>query len=230
MDNMKNESWHKEVEKQWDNRADFWNQNSENMWEKGSRSTIIPFFKQYLQPGIQVLDAGCGDGYGSYKLFQEGFNVTGVDISKEMIERAKARLVDNKLNYIQADLSNLPFESESFSAVIAINSLEWTANPLHAVNEINRIMKPNGILSVGLLGPTAGPRQNAYRRLYGEDVICNTMMPWEFQQLVMENGWDIIDGQGVYKNAIDYSKISHFPLELKQALTFMWIFILNKKG
>ncbi|MBE4910163.1 class I SAM-dependent methyltransferase [Bacillus luteolus] len=227
---MENNNWHKEVEKQWDNRANFWNQNSENMWEKGSRSTIIPFLKRYLQPEMNILDAGCGDGYGSYKLYQEGFNVTGVDISKEMIERAKLRLESKRLHYKQADLSDLPFDAETFSAVMAINSLEWTANPLKAINECSRILKPNGILCVGLLGPTAGPRQNAYRRLYGEDVICNTMMPWEFQQLVMENGFEVIDGQGVYKNAVDLSKINHYPLELKQALTFMWVFILKKKG
>lgn len=37
--------WHKEAEKQWDGRADFWSKQSQDMWNSGSRSTIIPFFQ-----------------------------------------------------------------------------------------------------------------------------------------------------------------------------------------
>ncbi|MDF0725755.1 class I SAM-dependent methyltransferase [Cytobacillus sp. S13-E01] len=221
--------WHKEVEKQWDNRADFWNQNSANMWEEGSRSTIIPFLKEFIQAGTKILDAGCGDGYGSYKLDKEGFSVIGADLSREMIDKAKNRKGAAHVQFVQADLTDLPFDKDSFPAVMAINSIEWTAQPLTALNEIKRIMKPNGIFCVGLLGPTAGPRQSAYRRLYGEEVICNTMMPWEFQQLALENGWEVIGGQGVYKSAIDQTKLGQLPLELKQALSFMWLFILKKR-
>lgn len=221
-------NWHQEVKKRWDDNADFWNQNSENMWDSGSRSTIIPFFRKFINDGIHILDAGCGDGYGSYKLYLEGYSVTGVDISNEMIEKAQNRK-NSKLTFLQGDLSSLPFEDNTFHAVMTINALEWTEDPLMGLNEIHRITKQNGHICVGLLGPTAGPRQNAYRRLYNEKVICNTMMPWEFEQLAIENGWTVIDGYGVYKNAVKEGKITGLPRELKQALTFMWVFILKKE-
>ncbi len=61
-------NWHESAEKKWDSSAEFWNQNSQEMWDSGSRSTIIPFFEQYVKKEAQVLDVGCGDGYGTYKL------------------------------------------------------------------------------------------------------------------------------------------------------------------
>ncbi len=42
-------NWHESAEKKWDSSAEFWNQNSQEMWDSGSRSTIIPFFEQYVK-------------------------------------------------------------------------------------------------------------------------------------------------------------------------------------
>jgi ubiquinone/menaquinone biosynthesis C-methylase UbiE len=223
-----NFDWHKETEKQWDQRASYWNENSQNMWDNGSRKSIIPFFKQYLPEGSKIADIGCGDGYGSYKLYKEGFEAVGIDISNEMIERAKEREVPNELTFTQGDIKALPFEEETFDAIMAINSLEWTKLPSQSLQELTRILKPNGILCIGILGPTAMPRVNSYRRLYGEEVICNTMMPWEFRKLAEQVGYKVIDGQGVYKKEVKKQHREGLPEELLQALSFMWIYILKK--
>lgn len=221
-------NWHKEAEKQWDQKASFWNKNSQNMWDEGSRKTIIPFLSNYVPGGSRIADIGCGDGYGSYKLNQAGYDVVGLDISTEMVEKAKARLENESLHFVQGDIAKLPFETESFDALMAINSLEWTEQPAKALEELIRIIKKEGHLCVGILGPTAKPRMNSYKRLYGETVICNTMMPWEFEQLAQELGIEVVDGQGVYKREVNEEQIKNLPNELKQALTFMWLFVLKK--
>ncbi|WP_027409790.1 class I SAM-dependent methyltransferase [Anoxybacteroides tepidamans] len=226
---MERFNWHNEAQKQWDERAEFWNKSSEEMWEHGSRKTIVPFMSRYIPKGSEVADLGCGDGYGAWKLCQSGYRVVGVDLSREMIEKAKARGEHESLRFIQGDLTNLPFADETFSGAMAINSLEWTQKPLKALNEMRRILKQGHYLCVGLLGPTAAPRTNSYPRLYGKPVICNTMMPWEFEQLAQENGWELVDGQGVYKKGVREQLLSGLSLELKQALTFMWLFMLRKQ-
>jgi len=198
------------------------------MWEEGSRKTIVPFILKHIPQESYLADLGCGDGYGSWKLNQAGYHVVGVDLSKEMIAKAKKRGVNEHLTYSQGDLTHLPFQNESFSGLVAINSMEWTEEPLKALNEMKRVLKKNHFLCLGLLGPTAGPRANSYRRLYGEPVICNTMMPWEFSQLAKENGWQVVDGKGVYKQGVQEEKIADLPTELEQALTFMWLFMLRK--
>ncbi|MBB6454096.1 ubiquinone/menaquinone biosynthesis C-methylase UbiE [Salirhabdus euzebyi] len=220
--------WHKETEKQWDQRASYWNENSDNMWDKGSRKTIIPFLARFVPKGSQVGDIGCGDGYGSWKLHREGYKVIGVDISKQMIEKAKARTVPEQLMFEQGDLAELPFQSESFDAIMAINSLEWVEDPLHALRELSRVLRKHGVLCVGILGPTAHPRINSFPRLYGENAICNTMMPWEFKKLVEEMGFELLDGHGVYKREVKENTIASYPEELKQALSFMWVYAMKK--
>jgi ubiquinone/menaquinone biosynthesis C-methylase UbiE len=226
---MNSFEWHREAKERWDERANFWNQSSKDMWEQGSRKTIVPFFSKHVPKGSSIADLGCGDGYGSYKLFQAGYHVTGVDLSKEMIEKAKRREEDEGLQFHEADLTDLPFEDETFSGLIAINSMEWTEQPLKALNEMRRVLKTDHLMCLGLLGPTAAPRTNSYNRLYGEPVICNTMMPWEFEKLAQENGWEIVDGSGVYERGVREDMVSSLPTDLKQALTFMWLFIVRKK-
>ncbi len=219
--------WHKGTEKLWNTQANNWASRSEKMWDVGSRKSIIPFFMNFLKEGY-VADLGCGDGYGAYTLAKNGFQVTGVDLSNEMIEIANHRVIEN-LTFIQGDLKKLPFENETLDGAIAINSLEWVEQPLIVLNEVNRALKTDGYLCVGLLGATAGPRENSYRRLYGESVFCNTMMPWEFSRLATENGFKIVGEEGVYKQGVQDIHLQRLDNELKQALSFMWLFMLQKK-
>lgn len=114
-------------------------------------------------------------------------------------------------------------------AIMAINSVEWVEQPLQVLDEFHKVLKQNGKLFLGLLGPTAGPRGNSYARLYNQKAICNTMMPWEFEQLAQENGWELLDGMPVYKEEAKKLDTTNLPRILKQSLTFMWVFMLQKK-
>ncbi|MBT2214747.1 methyltransferase domain-containing protein [Virgibacillus dakarensis] len=223
-------NWEKEAETQWDDRAHFWNKHSTGMWDSGSRKNIIPFIQKHLNEMSSILDIGCGDGYGSYKLLQSGYNVTGMDLSSEMIQRAKVRVPANEINFLQGNVMNLPFKDQHFDGVMAINILEWTEIPAKALSELKRVVKMDGLLCIGLLGPTAGPRTNSYPRVYGKDAICNTMMPWEFLQLASEYNLEYVDGFGVYKEDVKGKHHEGLPIELKQALSFMWVFMLRKTG
>ncbi|WP_409288829.1 class I SAM-dependent methyltransferase [Peribacillus sp. SCS-37] len=227
---MESSQWLKETEKSWDSFSDVWSSGAKNMWETGSRKNIIPFIKDYLPPGGSICDLGCGEGYGTWKLSQEGFHTVGVDISNEMIQKAQKRdSGTGSLTFIQADISSLPFGDHQFDGVLAINSFEWTSRPLDALNEAKRILKPGGYAAAGILGPTAGPRKtHSFKRLYGEKVIMNDMLPWEFERLALETGWSLTASMGVSKKEADLKKLP-YPSELKQALSFMWVFMLKKE-
>ena len=220
-------NWSEEAEKQWDERSTGWNSISKDMWDSGSRKDIAPFFAKHVSAGGAVCDLGCGDGFGSLKLAELGFLVTGIDVSEEMIHKARDTNDGNTAQFIKGDISSLPFNDNSFDAVMAINSLEWTEEPLQVIKEIQRIVKPGGLACIGILGPTAAPRINSYRRLYNEKVICNTMMPWEFVQLAEENGWGKVDSLGVYKRGTDQMPIGSLSTELRQSLSFMWVSMLK---
>jgi ubiquinone/menaquinone biosynthesis C-methylase UbiE len=226
---MKSFNWNQETEKAWNKRADFWHENSENMWLRGSRKTIVPFIRERLPKGSTILDAGCGDGFGSLLLAESSYHVTGIDIAEKMIDRAKETRIHSNLHFEKGDLTKLPLEKSSKDAIMAINSIEWVEQPLDVLDEFHKVLKPGGKLFLGLLGPTAGPRANSYPRLYEQKAICNTMMPWEFEQLAQENDWELLDGMPVYKEEAKKIDTSNLPRHLKQALTFMWVFMLQKK-
>lgn len=86
-----------------------------------------------MKKEAQVLDVGCGDGYGTYKLSSAGYKAVGVDLSEVMIQKGKERGEGPNLSFIKGDLSALPFENEQFESIMAINSLEWTEEPLRAL-------------------------------------------------------------------------------------------------
>lgn len=222
------EKWQADSKRQWDDKANFWNSHSAEMWEAGNRSNIIPFFSKSVNKPAKVADIGCGDGYGSHKLNQEGYEVIGVDISSEMIHLANKRKSETLL-FKQASIMDMPFKPNEFDAILSINCIEWVEDPFGALNCLYNILKPGGLLCIGILGPTAQPRKNSFRRLYGESVICNTIMPWEFEQLAIENNWKAVDGFGVYKQDVTKQQTEHLARELKQALSFMWVFLLRKE-
>lgn len=222
-------NWKDAAEVEWDKRADFWHERSRKMWETGSRSDIIPFIQKHVKKGSRVLDVGCGDGYGSYLLHQAEFKVTGIDLSTEMLTHAKRSLPEEEITFEKADVNELPFPDKSFDALLAVNVLEWTEDPFHALKEMVRVTNGEGFLCIGVLGPTAGPRINSFPRLHGEKAICNTMMPWELEKLAKHLGLQRIDDVGVYKKEVQPEEAAHLPWELKQALSFMWVYLFKKE-
>lgn len=222
--------WQSHSQQKWNELAEYWNQSSESMWDNGSRKDIIPFIKQYINKGSTICDLGCGDGYGSYLLAKNGYRVIGLDFAEEMIVNANQRVKGDDLSFLQGSLDATPFKDRQFDATIAINSIEWNESPLKALLEMRRIIKVGGHAFVAILGPTAAPRMNSYDRLYSKPAVCHTIMPWEFEQLAKENGWEIITGLPVYKMEVEAEFANKLPKLLQMANSFMWVFMMKKIG
>lgn len=224
---MSTSSWQSDAKGKWNERAGMWHSKSADMWDRGSRKSVVPFFVKHIEKESLVADLGCGDGYGSQKLHREGYTVTGIDLSNKMMELAK-RFEGKGLSFKQGDLSQLPFTTGQLDAALAINSIEWTEQPWQVLKEVHRVLKPGGKLCAAILGPTAGPRENSYERLNGKAVIMNTMMPWEFERLAEEQGFEEIEQHYVYRDSAATINVESLPAELKQSLTFFTLFMLRK--
>lgn len=100
-----------------------------------------------LQTQDAFLDAGIGTGrFGRY-LRQAGVNVTGVDISSEMLRVAKE--YEPRLRLVRGDLRSLPFPSGTFSGALAVHILHLIAEWRRVLREVRRVLKPGAPLYLG---------------------------------------------------------------------------------
>lgn len=94
-----------------------------------------------------LLDVGCGTG-PMIELLSKKYpdkHYTGLDLRPKMIEVANAKKLPNT-KFIVGDSENLPFEDDSFDAVICANSFHHYPNPQKFFNGVKRVLKPNGRL------------------------------------------------------------------------------------
>jgi len=97
----------------------------------------------------QVLDCGCGIGYGSWCLLQYGAaKVTGLDISADTLATARKRYQDDRLQFIEGDSQQMPFEAASVDCVVCLENIEHLPEPPQFVAEAARVLRQDGILVV----------------------------------------------------------------------------------
>lgn len=105
-----------------------------------------------LKPGDRVLDLGCGSGWATRILARMvgagtagAGQVVGLDVSDEMIRRARAqsRDFDNVL-YVWGSATELPWQEDFFDKVLSIESFYYYADQDRALDEIGRVMAPRG--------------------------------------------------------------------------------------
>lgn len=105
-------------------------------------------FASQLVKGKTVLDAACGEGYGSSLLSREAGCVIGLDLDGKTVERAKQKYGNCKLSFQTGSIEKLPFADSFFDVVVSFETIEHVDAEIQKnfLCEIRRVMKENGIL------------------------------------------------------------------------------------
>jgi arsenite methyltransferase len=113
-----------------------------------------PFALGRLEPGEVVLDVGSGAGSDSLVAAQmvgpDG-RVTGVDMTPEMLEKAKAAAVEmeaTNVEFVAGEAEALPFEDESFDVVISNGVIDLIPDKDAVFGEIQRVLVPGGRIQI----------------------------------------------------------------------------------
>ncbi len=107
----------------------------------------------HIEQAREVLNVGCGIGIGSVYLAKEyGCHVVGMDISEKMIEwsrlRARKNRVEDNVEFLTADVLDIPFETGRFDVVFAESVLIFIDSKAQAIQECVRVTKPGGYVGL----------------------------------------------------------------------------------
>lgn len=100
--------------------------------------------RQRFGANARVLDIGCGAGFLTNYLAEQGFQVTGLDASTDSLQVAEHHDSTSSVRYLSGDALSLPFEDESFDAVCAMDFLEHVEDPERVIQEASRVLRPQG--------------------------------------------------------------------------------------
>ncbi len=115
-----------------------------------SRSDLVDCEEELIRKyfkGKKVLDIGCGCGRTTINLYRMGYEVIGIDISKEMIGQAKKNFKD--IPFLVMSACDLKFKDNYFDNILfSLNGIDYIfpkQKRLKALKEIYRVLKPNGV-------------------------------------------------------------------------------------
>lgn len=157
-------------------KSDGWNwaKVSDAFWSDPSEDVYYLLHRWTGQGRQSILDLGCGLGRHSLLFAAHRFKVTALDSSESGLRRLEAPAEERglSLDVVRADLSKLPFDAQSFDAVLAYHSIYHVDSDgmAAAVNELYRILKPTAEVYLTLNSKTNPTYADPRNRVVDEHV------------------------------------------------------------
>ena len=134
----------------WSTRADVYTKCILPDFEGARLKHWLRVIDRYKPEGdvLKILDAGCGPGYFSIILAQQGHEITAVDYTPQMLAETQSNAekfgVLDRITILRQDIQNLTFVDNTFDMVISRN-VTWTLDdPEQAYRQWLRVLKPSG--------------------------------------------------------------------------------------
>lgn len=100
-----------------------------------------------IRPGSRILEVAPGPGYLAIEIARRGqYAITGLDISKTFVEiaAANARKASVEIDFQQGNAAAMPFADETFDLILCRAAFKNFSQPLEALNEMHRVLRPQG--------------------------------------------------------------------------------------
>ncbi len=189
-------------------------------------------FSKYVKKGAEVLDIGAGAGAFSKRLYDNGYNVSGVDL--ELYQ-----WIPKEIPFLKLDLNKGLKESvnRKFDALCTLEVIEHLENPWGYLRELNSMTDIGGKLLLTTPNITSFwsrmyfLRSGNFHGFMPYDISyghINPMSAFEIELIAKNTGWKVLDIQpGGYLPIFDFSE---FKIRLLASNLFRWIAYLLSKG
>jgi demethylmenaquinone methyltransferase/2-methoxy-6-polyprenyl-1,4-benzoquinol methylase len=157
------------------------------VWTEGMRDQALEWFD--VDAGDRVLDVGCGTGFATEGLLAHTDDVHGLDQSAHQLEQAYDKFGKRgPVRFYRGDAERLPFRDDSFDALWSSGSIEYWPNPVDALAECRRVVKPGGPVLV--VGPDY-PNNTLFQKL--ADAIMLFYDESEAHRMFREAGFESVE-------------------------------------
>lgn len=181
----------------------------------GGKFTIREIAKNaFVTKDFKVLEIGCTNGFSSLELNKlTNCEIVGIDINKNSIENANNRIKENRLdnNRIKFEYGNaekLRFKDEEFDLIICGNAMSFVQNKNKAIEELKRVLKPNGYISIVPIWYKEKPKKDIISKVNSElgfKITCTYENDW--------NEYDKWNLELYYKKNYEFIKRSKSDIE-----------------
>lgn len=164
-----------------------------------------------LQSGARVLEVGVGTGL-ALAAYPKGAQITGVDISSEMLERARRRVALRRFSHVMdlrvMDARSLEFPDASFDTVVAMYVISVTPEPKRVIAEMRRVCRPGGqVMIVNHFRTDSRPVRMVEKLLRPLHRMVNYSAELDYDDFVQSSGLEVIRSSRA--NILGYSTILH---------------------
>ncbi len=205
----------------WDSIAESWNSFRQRPFY--DFSDVIRRIN--LRKRSKILDVGCGNGRNLLPF--KGHDLYGLDFSREMLMFAKKFSDKHDLNIklVQGDARSLPFKSNTFDLILSIAVLHHLRNPLIALMEIHRVLKPGGTLVASVW--------NKWQSRFLVDSILRrreVFVPWRTGNVVYKRYYRLLSKKDLKQllRMAGFLRFEIFP-GTKKGLFYQNIFVISNK-
>lgn len=185
------------------------------------------FSDSFAGHGKKILDAGCGSGELMQILTLRGYDLTGMDMSHEMLDLTRKKISavtdSEETRLVSGDIESIPFDNGSFDIVTTAGVIEYLENDDKVLEEFNRVLKQDGMLVISITNKYSynlmldnifeyfrgkkfffnimnfvSSKVVGHGRLQPKKFIIRRHAPYAFRDLLVANGFNIIDSRFFY--------------------------------
>ena len=145
-----------------------------------------------VRPGAQVLEVAPGPGYLAIEMARHGYSVTALDISKSFVRitsenAAKAGVA---VDVRHGNAAQMPFADASFDFIVCMAAFKNFTDPIGAINEMHRVLKPGGQASIFDLRKDATRQEiDAEVRKMHLSPVNTHLTRWTFQFILLKRAY-----------------------------------------
>ena len=225
----------------WNERAARWDAMLDERADELGREAQRVAIALSLEPGMRLLDAGCGTGQWAVGFARQGVRVTAVDLASEMVARARLNAeeagVEREIELREGDIAHINDADATYDAVHCRCALQFHPDPAAVLREIERVLKRGGRIFVSVPGALSPIYASSWQRFIEPGTVTTRMLPWELESLLDALGWQVVGGWGAYMMAGDQGRpvlteeqAQSLPQPLQQAGCTFWATIATREN